>query len=924
MPADPSVPGAGTQPPGSTDPARGERDEREALMRIAAAAAAANGLDDLLELTSDAACEAMGAGSLSISRWERDRGVMRTLVNAGVLGPGEERRPNDETYSLDDHPSVERLLRTAMPYFNAVDDPDADPRAVALLRQLGKESDVGVPIVVGGEVWGEVWAATLPAAVRFRSRDVRFLEAIAAQLAGVVARGELFSRVSRLAYEDELTGLANRRALDEHLTAAVARWREQGTPLTLIVCDVDELKTINDERGHHAGDRALRRVGRALVKAASPYPGARVARISGDEFAVALGGVGLSAASDVAGTALRVLADERDTRIALSCGAAAAGPGLERPDQIMRAADAAQYAAKRRGGGQLCTAGPDTLSESLVGEQPPSGPRGRRGRRKGTAERLEATSERLLGLLDSTFAERSTVDRLEAVCIAFAEVTNAAAWTVSLTGHGEQVIRSLLSADDRDSRLKGIRLGVEQESLALAESPLAERLIRAGGGSYLVEVHDRAADPAERRMLAELAYTGVLGCGISDVEGTYLIELFADGDTSDLASVRLPLSLLARAAGAHTNAAVEGVRQLRKRTRHLALLGTLGARLASIDSETEAVRAAVEELHNEFAHPLTAISRVTADGHVEPVAACGTMSALLFESGWQQSANVGLIGRALRESTVVAVGDVLAEPDYRPLGDARGVRSELCAPLWCGNRIWGVIDIEDTRPDAFDADDTHLLRAVADQVSSTLRATSLYRDVETSYLDTAHALAAAVEARDAYTATHLEALSRHALAVGEDLGLDGAALRDLRFGAALHDVGKVVVPEEVLSKREPLTAYERSQIEQHTVAGEQILATIEFLDGVRPIVRASHERWDGEGYPDRLAGDQIPLAARIVFVCDAFDAMTSERAYRPAMSRSDALEEIARCAGSQFDPTVVEALLRVLRAADPYGVIGNA
>jgi len=134
----------------------------------------------------------------------------------------------------------------------------------------------------------------------------------------------------------------------------------------------------------------------------------------------------------------------------------------------------------------------------------------------------------------------------------------------------------------------------------------------------------------------------------------------------------------------------------------------------------------------------------------------------------------------------------------------------------------------------------------------------------------------------------------------------------------------VVVPEEVLSKREPLTAYERSQIEQHTVAGEQILATIEFFDGVRPIVRASHERWDGEGYPDRLAGDQIPLAARIVFVCDAFDAMTSERPYRPAMSRADALEEIARCAGSQFDPTVVESLLRVLRAADPYGVIGNA
>ena len=357
-------------------------------MQVASAAASATGLEELLELTAEASCEALGAGSFSISRWERDSGVMRTLINVGELGPAEERHPENEVYGLDDHPSVGRLLRTAQPYFNAVDDPDADPRAVSLLRELGKESDIGVPIVVEGDVWGEVWAATSPGQSRFRGRDVRFLEAIAGQLAGVVARGEMFSRVSRLAFEDELTGLSNRRALDEQLTAAMARWRDGGPPLTLMVCDVDELKTINDERGHHAGDRALRRVAQALVKAAAPSPGATVARISGDEFAVILDGLGIDGASEVAGTALRILSEERDTRVTISCGAASAAQGTDRPDELMRAADAAQYAAKRRGGGQLCTAGSDTFRESMAAAGQSGGGR-RRGRRRGGVERIE-------------------------------------------------------------------------------------------------------------------------------------------------------------------------------------------------------------------------------------------------------------------------------------------------------------------------------------------------------------------------------------------------------------------------------------------------------------------------------------------------------------------------------------------------------
>lgn len=704
-------------------------EERDALMEVAGAAAGATGLDDVLELTADAAREALGAGSFSISRWERDREVMRTLINAGELGPAEERHPADEVYGLAEHPSVARLLETAEPYFNAVDDPDADPEAVALLRDLGKESDIGVPIVVDGEVWGEVWASTCPGAPRFRGSDVRFLEAIAGQLAGVVARGEKFSRVSQLAYEDDLTGLSNRRAQDERLAAAIEAWREDGTPLTLMVCDVDELKAINDERGHHAGDRALRRVGRALVKAAAALPGASVARISGDEFAVVLSGWDMEAAREVAGTAMQILSEERDTEISVSCGAAAAAPGVERTDQIMRAADAAQYAAKRRGGGQLCTAGPDTFPESIAAAGQSDGPR-RRGRRRGGPERIEATSERVLSLLDSTLARRNTIDRLEVVSVAVAELINGAGWTISFATHGADTIRSMCAANDRDSRLRGIRVGLDHEVYALADYPLTARLVAGGSGSFLVDRHDGAADPAERELLDELGYSAVLAVAVSDLDGTYLIEVYADGDSRDMSSITLPLSLLARAAAGSSANTVRGIRRLAQMTRHLELCGRLAARLTSAITEQEIVDAAVEEIHGALGFPLCAIVRLTGDGQVETAGSRGPIAEDLAGSGWRQSAGVGLIGRALRDREVVVSGDVRSEPDYRPTSETLEVCSELCAPLWAGDRTWGVIDIEDDRPDAFGAAEAQLLRMVADQVGAALQASSVRSRLE--------------------------------------------------------------------------------------------------------------------------------------------------------------------------------------------------
>ena len=145
--------------------------------------------------------------------------------------------------------------------------------------------------------------------------------------------------------------------------------------------------------------------------------------------------------------------------------------------------------------------------------------------------------------------------------------------------------------------------------------------------------------------------------------------------------------------------------------------------------------------------------------------------------------------------------------------------------------------------------------------------------------------------------------------------MDEDRLRDLRFAAVFHDIGKLSIPEAILSKPGPLTPDERAIMERHTLVGEQILAPVAFLSGVCTLVRHEHERWDGAGYPDGLAGEAIPLGSRIIFACDALHAMTSDRPYRRALGRATAVEELRRNAGTQFDPRVVATLLVLLDEA---------
>jgi len=174
------------------------------------------------------------------------------------------------------------------------------------------------------------------------------------------------------------------------------------------------------------------------------------------------------------------------------------------------------------------------------------------------------------------------------------------------------------------------------------------------------------------------------------------------------------------------------------------------------------------------------------------------------------------------------------------------------------------------------------------------------------------ALVAAIEARDAYTAEHSRSVVRRATQVAHRLGLDDGAVEDVCHIALLHDVGKVAMPDALLRKPGPLSEEEWSLMRRHPIESERIVGAVPSLAHLGPGVRAEHERWDGGGYPDGLAGEIIPIAARIVLACDAYDAMTTDRPYRAALGHDAAVGELAACSGSQFDPDVVVALLGVL------------
>ena len=213
-----------------------------------------------------------------------------------------------------------------------------------------------------------------------------------------------------------------------------------------------------------------------------------------------------------------------------------------------------------------------------------------------------------------------------------------------------------------------------------------------------------------------------------------------------------------------------------------------------------------------------------------------------------------------------------------------------------------------------DERDLRLLAGLAHQAKVAIESAEHYDNLERTFVSTVASLANALEANDEYTSSHARWITDMSLLVGRELALDRDAMKRLEFGALFHDIGKIGIPSEILQKPGPLTDEEFEIVKQHPELGEKILAPIDRLADVRPIVRACHERWDGLGYPDGKSAHEIPIEARIVLVCDAFHAMTTDRPYRGRLPADEAVRRLLESSGSQFDPSVVDAFTRLFES----------
>jgi putative nucleotidyltransferase with HDIG domain len=237
----------------------------------------------------------------------------------------------------------------------------------------------------------------------------------------------------------------------------------------------------------------------------------------------------------------------------------------------------------------------------------------------------------------------------------------------------------------------------------------------------------------------------------------------------------------------------------------------------------------------------------------------------------------------------------------------------ICAPLVVKDDVIGTITVVNKNDGStYTNEDLELLTTIAAQASIAIKNANLYEEQQSTYLNTIHALVSAIEASDSYTRGHSERVTRYSVAIAKKLGLSPERLKIMERAAILHDIGKIGINLTLLHKIERLTPEDIQDLQRHPEIGMKILEPIEFLSDVRLCIGQHHERFDGKGYPNKLHGDQLLLESRILGIADAFDAMTSDRPYRKALSLDIALKELTENVGTQFDPAIVPVFVHLL------------
>ncbi|MDP2168592.1 MAG: GAF domain-containing protein [Thermodesulfovibrionales bacterium] len=270
----------------------------------------------------------------------------------------------------------------------------------------------------------------------------------------------------------------------------------------------------------------------------------------------------------------------------------------------------------------------------------------------------------------------------------------------------------------------------------------------------------------------------------------------------------------------------------------------------------------------------------------------------------------GIAGWVAEHGETVVVLDVQSDPRFFKGADKKSefvTHDLVCAPVRTKEKILGVLQVINKRSGKFDREDADILEALSNQVAVAVENANLYQELKETFYGTAQALAETIEKRDPYTGGHTRRVMNYSLAIGRSMGLGRAELENLKLSAILHDIGKIGIRDCVLLKEGRLEPEELKAMQMHPGYGSEILGHIRQLRDIVPGVRGHHEKHDGTGYPDGLKDGDIHLSARIIAVADTYDAMTTDRPYRKALSAETAFSELRKYAGRQFDPGIVEA-----------------
>ncbi|MFZ5434910.1 MAG: HD domain-containing phosphohydrolase [Bacillota bacterium] len=353
-------------------------------------------------------------------------------------------------------------------------------------------------------------------------------------------------------------------------------------------------------------------------------------------------------------------------------------------------------------------------------------------------------------------------------------------------------------------------------------------------------------------------------------------------------------------------------RQIQARAAMLERLVSLGQALDGHLDEDKVLETALVGVGEVLGAQWCAIRLLDGETGELVLKASSGMSAELQERAARVRPEGSLLGEVLRRGEPVVVEDTAAAgPGMQPPYYAPEMRAMAVAPVRAMGKMLGTLKVYSPLPRRWSEEEVGYLAIVAGQVGLALENARLYQALRRYYLSTLQALAAAMEAKDTYTRGHSMRVARLAQACARALGLSHEHQEHLYLAALLHDIGKIGVPESVLLKPGPLEPADWDEVKNHPVVGVRIVEPAGFHPQVVAAIRHHHENYGGGGYPDDLAGEEIPLLARIISVADAYDAMTSDRPYRGARTAEEAMEELRRGAGRQFDPRVVNAFLRI-------------